>query len=264
MDPTIQLYKRRKDGMKAWIALNEQHAGTNKWLTELTKEENLLKQRIYTGKAQSRYSLKMHCDSHRHSNLRMKSASEHVSYQLPNQLTRVCHLLDTIKCTNLLLMARIANIQCDQDPKGKLHNFEKAVAFLLPACPVALRQAARGREIVDDKTTGSSSMTLKEGVGRTGVDFRWYPRKDFAVLTEEQKDELREFTSSTAGKKQKDASARLKARGGGHPTSPTNKQKTNNDAKNTPMSERSVNKITAAVVKMGSRRKRRLPCLIKG
>ena len=113
MDPTIQPYKRRKDGRKAWIALNQQHAGKDKWLTELTKEENSLKQKVYTGKVQSRYTLEQHCDSHRSSHLRMKSASQHVSFQLPNESTRVRYLLDTIKCTGSLLMARIANIHCD-------------------------------------------------------------------------------------------------------------------------------------------------------
>ena len=89
MDPTIQLYKRRKDGRKAWIALNQQHAGKDKWLTELTKKKKSLKQKIYTEKIQSRYILEMHCDGHRSSHLRMKSASAHVSFRLPNQSTRV-------------------------------------------------------------------------------------------------------------------------------------------------------------------------------
>ena len=66
-------------------------------------------------------------------------------------------------------MARIANIHCDQDSTGKLHDFEKAVAFLLPACPVALR-LARGGEIVDNKTAGVSAMALKQGIGSTGVE----------------------------------------------------------------------------------------------
>ena len=70
MDPTIKPYKCQKDDRKAWIAFSEQHVGKDKWLTELTiKEENLLKQRIYIGKAQSRYSLEMYYDSHRHSHL---------------------------------------------------------------------------------------------------------------------------------------------------------------------------------------------------
>ena len=30
MDPTIQPYKRRKDGGKAWVALNQQHVGVDK------------------------------------------------------------------------------------------------------------------------------------------------------------------------------------------------------------------------------------------
>ena len=163
----------------------------------------------------------MHCDSHRSSYLRMKNALQHVSFQLPNHSTRVRHLLDTIKCTDLLLMARIANIHCDQDPEGKLHDFEQAVAFLLPACPVALR-LAKGGEIVDNKTAGISAMTLKQGIGTTGVELRFYPRKEYASLSTEQKDELREFTKSAAGKKQK---AATKAQGGGHPTK---KQRTNN------------------------------------
>ena len=66
-------------------------------------------------------------------------------------------------------MARIANIHCDQDPTGKLHDFEQAVAFLLPACPVALCLARGGDNIVDNKTAGVSAMTLKQGIGSTEV-----------------------------------------------------------------------------------------------
>ena len=66
-------------------------------------------------------------------------------------------------------MARIANIHCDQDPKGKLHNFEQAVTFLLLACPVVLCLAREEDNIVDSKTAGIRAMTLKEGIGSTGV-----------------------------------------------------------------------------------------------
>ena len=184
MDATIQPYKRRKDGRKAWIALNQQHAGKDKWLTELNKEKSSLDLRVYTGKYQSRYTLEQHCDSHRSSYLRMKNAAQHVNFQLPNQSTRVRALLDTIKSTDSLLMARIANIHCDQDAKGKLHDFEQCVAFLLPACPMALR-AARGEETVVNKNAGIGAMTLKKGIGSTGVKLRFYPRKKFAALSGE-------------------------------------------------------------------------------
>ena len=43
MAPSIQPYKRKKDGRKAWIALMEQHAGLDKWVAEIKKEEISLK-----------------------------------------------------------------------------------------------------------------------------------------------------------------------------------------------------------------------------
>ena len=64
----------------------------------------------------------------------------------------------------------------------------------------------------------------------------------------EQKDELREFTKSAAGKKQKAVS---KAQGGGHPSK---KQKTNNNTNEYPspnMSQKQLKKIASAVVKFG-------------
>ena len=64
MAPTIQPYKLKKDGCKAWIALTEQHAGLDKRVAEIKKEEISLKQEIYNGKQQSRYTLEMNCDSH--------------------------------------------------------------------------------------------------------------------------------------------------------------------------------------------------------
>ena len=56
---TIQPYKRKKDGCKVQIALMEQYAGLDKWIAEIKKEEISLKQKIYTGKQQSRYTLEM-------------------------------------------------------------------------------------------------------------------------------------------------------------------------------------------------------------
>ena len=69
----------------------------------------------------------------------------------------------------------------------------------------------RGEPIAENKTTKISIIALKKSIGWTGVEFRWYPRKELAALTEEQKDELREFTNLAAGKKQKEANAWLKA-----------------------------------------------------
>ena len=46
---TIQPYKRKKDGRKSQIALKEQHAGLDKWVAEIKKEEISLKQKFTLG-----------------------------------------------------------------------------------------------------------------------------------------------------------------------------------------------------------------------
>ena len=68
----------------------------------------------------------------------MKSAAEHLLYQLPHESTKIGYLLDTIKCSDADLRVRIAYINCDNSPNGKQHDFELAIVFILPACPVAL------------------------------------------------------------------------------------------------------------------------------
>ena len=132
------------------------------------KEEPLLKHKIYTGKFQSGYTLEIHSDGHRHSHHQMKSALEHVDFQLLNQSTMSRYLIDTIKCTVLLIMASIANIQCAQDPKEKCHNNELVVAFFLLAYPVAVCLARRD-PIVDNTTAGIGLVVLKKGMGRARV-----------------------------------------------------------------------------------------------
>ena len=84
----------------------------------------------------------------------------------------------------------------------------------MPICPVALC-IARGDPIVDNKTTSAGSMTLKDRIGKTGVELRWYPRAEYAEFSDEQRDELKEFKSLAAGKKQIAANAKKRAQSGG-------------------------------------------------
>lgn len=122
-----------------------------KRLAEIKKEEISLKQKIYTIKNVNRYTVEIHCDSHRFSHLQMESTVEYVLYQLPHESTKVRYLLATIKCTDTDLRARIANINCSNNQNGKQHDLELTGAFILLACPVALR-LARGDPVVENKT----------------------------------------------------------------------------------------------------------------
>ena len=76
----------------------------------------------------------------------MVSCSRHVVYQLPNEHTRICYLLDAIEWNDPPLQAAIANIEDDKGDgtianPGKRNDFELAVSYLLPKDPVALRVA---------------------------------------------------------------------------------------------------------------------------
>ena len=40
-------------------------------------------------------------------------------------------------------------------------------------------------------------LNLKQGVGKTGVEFHWYPQEEYQALSKEQKDELGTWMKST-------------------------------------------------------------------
>ena len=104
-------------------------------------------------------------------------------------------------------------------------------------------------------------MTLKEGIGCTGIELWWYPRKEFADLTEKQKDELREFTNLAAGGKQKVARVWPKTQEEGHPNK---KQKTNSNISSGSISKQQATQIAATVVKLGKKKKKETSKFNKG
>ena len=58
-------------------------------------------------------------------------------YISPEERCKVERALDAIKSKDPTLLAAIANVRQDDSPTGMMNNFEKAVAYLIPACPVA-------------------------------------------------------------------------------------------------------------------------------
>eukprot|EP00957_Ditylum_brightwellii_P123619 9424877-Ditylum_brightwellii.AAC.1 len=76
----------------------------------------------------------------------MEAASQHVNFQLPNGHSHVGYLLASIKNNNAGLQATMTNINSDQNVDGMRLDFEKAVAHLLPYCPVAKRKTAIGNK----------------------------------------------------------------------------------------------------------------------
>ena len=66
----------------------------------------------------------------------MENAADHISYQLPNDCTKVQKFADSIeKCKDTKICAAMANAL---DPRSNMcTDFEAAVGFVLPHDPVS-------------------------------------------------------------------------------------------------------------------------------
>ena len=135
----------------------------------------------------------------------MQSCAEHVTYQLPNEFSRVGYLLDAIQCNDAELQAGIANVKKDTALTGMRSSFESAASYLLPCDPVARKRRAQKQSggISVAGTEGHEKRVAfgaKQGIGKTGVHLRYHDSDEYEKLTSEQKKELREWRA-TAGKR---------------------------------------------------------------
>ena len=199
---SIAPYSRMKDGRATWLALTSQYTGEDKWQAELTKAAQFCQTAIWKG--QSNFSLQSFITQHRNAFVTIKAAAQHISYQVPNERTRVVMLLDGIKNSDPDLRAAMAIIRRDRTPDGLLFNFEEAASFLLPADPVAIKRTAGNKResglisaVNDgqDETAQVSFVDTKPSIGKSGVHLRYHEQKEYRKLNKAQKDELREWRS---------------------------------------------------------------------
>jgi hypothetical protein len=206
---SIKPFQRTKNGREAWLALSNQYAGKDKWEAEIKRHEQLLHTRLWKG--QSNFTLDRFIAQHRNAFVSMQAAAEHITYQLPNEHSRVGYLLDAIQSSDAGLQAAMASIKTDQDPDGLRNNFESAATHLLPYDPVQRKRSdhaggKRGAADISDVTheeADISAFGAKKGIGKTGVHLRYHPSSEYQKLTSEQKDELREWRETTGGGKKK-------------------------------------------------------------
>lgn len=196
---TVQTYQRSKNGRSAWLALLQQHAGTDKWEKELKDQENFMKTRVWKGN--TNFSLERFLEQHRSAYNSLKQCADHVQFQLPDEHTRVRYLMTAIQCKDPEIQAALANIRSDADgPEAKRNNFENAVSFLLPADPVAKkRKLNNDKDLnanISSATIGKNKPGIKPNSGSTGVELRYYKKSEYSDLNDDQKMELREWRLS--------------------------------------------------------------------
>jgi hypothetical protein len=132
----------------------------------------------------------------------MEQCAQHVDYQLPNQHSRVVYLLAGIENNDPRLQAAMAAVRTDKAPGGMRNDFEACVAHIVPYCPVAKKRTAgtkRGAAEISEVNADAeeaevSAFGTKSGKGsKTGVHLRYYEGPKYNRLSEEEKDELREW-----------------------------------------------------------------------
>ena len=204
---SIKPFQRAKNGRGAYLAIVSQHAGDDKWNAEITKQDSLLHNQKWKGNGS--FALERHCNQHRNAYVQMEAAGTHVPYQLPNGHTRVGYLLDSIETSDAELQASMASIRQDRSIDGLRNDFEKAVALLLPADPVAKKAAATGVKRGNANISGSEGAEatkvtisgVKSGRGsETGVHLRYYTLSEYKNLPNDQKNELRAWRATSDGK----------------------------------------------------------------
>jgi hypothetical protein len=206
--PTIKPYQRSKHGRDAWRSLVNQYAREDKWQSELKYQDDLLHNRQWKG--QSNFSLEKFIAQHRNAFVSMRQCAEHVTFQLPNERTRVSYLLDSIQCNDPGLQAAMAQVRTDSGENGKLNDFEATASYLLQYDPVSKKRATgakRGLSAISD-VTGEDNADIssvshggraKTSVGKTGVEFRYYKAAEYNNLSSEQKGELKEYRDNKPG-----------------------------------------------------------------
>jgi hypothetical protein len=206
--PTIKPYQREKQGRDAWRSLVNQYAGEDKWQSELKRQDELLHNRQWKG--QSNFSLEKFIAQHRNAFVSMRQCAEHVTFQLPNERTRVSYLLDAVQCNDPGLQAAMAQVRTDSDADGKMNDFEATASYLLQYDPVSKKRAAgakRGLSAISE-VTGEDSADIssvsqggrsKTSVGKSGVEFRYYKTPEYNLLTADQKSELHDYRDNKRG-----------------------------------------------------------------
>ena len=182
-ESSVKGHQRRRDGRAAYLALCQHNLGSSKWDKILEDAENYVSKREWNGR-NHRFNLKLHINKHREAYNDMVRASQHVEYSLPNEHTRVGRLLKSITSKEPSIVSAITHIHGTTTQRN---DFETAADFLLLTSPTNTN-VSNTQRISASRTTSDGGDTKKGP--ETGVEIRYYTKKEYAKLSQAQRKEL--------------------------------------------------------------------------
>ena len=182
-ESSVKSHQRRRDGRAAYFALCQHNLGSSKWDKILEDAETYVSKREWNGR-NHRFSLKLHINKHREAYNDMVRASQHVEYALPNEHTRVGRLLKSITSKEASIVSAITHVH---GSPAQRNDFETAADFLLLTSPSNNNTVNNQRVSVSRVSGGVGEM--KKGP-ETGVEVRYYTKKEYGKLSQAQKKEL--------------------------------------------------------------------------
>ena len=186
---SLKPFMKLRDGRGALLALEIQNLGNSKWDTVIRKAEQTVLNFPWNGK-NVKYTLDRHIVAHRAAQNDMVRASEHMTYVPPNEHARVQRLLNSIVSTDVKVISAVTTILADT---AKRNDFEEAADFLLLAAPVSVTDENMSHNIsavIEDDRTGFEISPM----GKTGIAMRYYPYQEYKALSDEQRQELSEWS----------------------------------------------------------------------
>ena len=195
-EASIKAHRRARDGRAAYLALQLHNMGSSKWDRIIDDCENYLLKREWNGR-NYRFTLKSHIAKHRDAHNELSRASEFVTYELPNEHTRVSRSIKSVTSRDPSIVAAITHIQGDNTRRN---DFELAADFMLLNAPAPKEMQENHRVSALGTGTTAGNGNGDKNMGKTGIELRYYKRDEYNRLNNAQKRELHEWRKSNKKK----------------------------------------------------------------
>ena len=177
LESACQPHEKSKDGMKVIKTIYTQYGGTQKWEKAHDSQIVCLSNPWASGRTTTG-SLTDHIAKFRSRFMDVVRCCTHTGRTPPTEREQILLLLSSITSTDPTLTAHIAMI--NSDPTGLGMCFEDTATNLMLGDP----NSVVGFKPRNQKRSDASISTTLSGRGKTGVDLRWYPAKEFKELNE--------------------------------------------------------------------------------